>query len=418
MFALVDCNSFYASCERVFNPLLEGKPVVVLSNNDGCVIARTPEAKPFVPMGAVAFKYREIFEKNSIHVYSSNYALYADMSQRVMNILHSYTPDIEVYSIDEAFLQFNGFDRYDFYDYGLDMKRKIRKWVGIPVSIGFGETKALSKIANKIAKKYQDRTNGVYVIDTEEKRLKALKWTKIEDVWGIGRRLSRKLKAIHVCNAYQFTQLPDEYVRKEYSIVGLRLKHELEGKPRLALDEVKNKKAIATTRSFDKNYRDLETIEERISTFANSCAEKLRLQHSCCNVIMVFLHTNRFRKEDKQYGKNILVHLPYPTNSSITIAKYAKKGLNAIYKEGYNYKKAGVITMGIVPENERQLNLFTEENPKHKRLMKAIDTLNYSIGRKKVKLASQDLGRTWKMKQERLSPCYTTRLDDIIKVKS
>jgi len=417
MFALVDCNSFYASCERVFNPDLRDKPVVVLSNNDGCVIARSSEAKEFVPMGAVAYKYKQIFNENNIHVFSSNYALYGDMSERVMGILSTYSPDIEIYSIDEAFLQFNGFENYNLNEYCQEIKHKVGKWTGIPVSIGVGYTKALSKVANKIAKKYQKHTKGVYVINNEQKRIKALKWTKIEDVWGIGRQISKRLKQHNIYNAYDFTELPSQWLRKEFSIVGLRLQRELQGIPTLSLDEVKSKKAIATTRSFESNIKKLDDLKERVSTFAVCCAEKLRSQNSCANMILVFIHTNSHRKDHKQYRKNIMVRLPYPTNSSITISKYAQLGLKNIFKEGFYYKKAGIILMGIIPENQRQLNLFCEENPKHLSLMKSIDFLNRKIGRTKVKLASQDIGRTWKMRQERLSPCYTTNIEDIIIVK-
>ncbi|SFZ94426.1 DNA polymerase V [Flaviramulus basaltis] len=418
MFALVDCNSFYASCERVFRPDLNDKPVVVLSNNDGCVIARSNEAKALnIPMGAVAYKYKALFEQNNVNVFSSNYALYGDLSNRVMNILSTYTPDVEVYSIDEAFLKFNGYENYDLKDYGLDMKMKVKQWTGIPVSVGIAPTKALSKIANKIAKKYQDITSGVYVIDTVEKRLKALRWTKIEDVWGIGRQISNRLKSHKIFNALQFTELPSEWVRREFSIVGLRLQRELRGEPTLGLDEVKTKKAIATTRSFEKNLNNISDVRERISTFAVSCAEKLRKQNSCTNLLLVFVNTNSHRSDHKQYGKNIIVKLPYPTNSSLTINKFAQIGLKAIFKQGFYYKKAGVIVMGIVPENQRQLNFFCEENPKHLSLMKSIDLLNKSIGKTKVKLASQDLGRTWKMRQEKLSQRYTTNWNELLEVE-
>ncbi|MEL4306913.1 Y-family DNA polymerase [Joostella sp. CR20] len=417
MYALIDCNNFYASCERAFNPTLNGKPIVVLSNNDGCVIARSNEAKVHVPMGAVAFKYNEVFKQYNIAVFSSNYALYGDMSQRVMNILSGYTPDIEVYSIDEAFLQFKGFDNWDLQAYGLQIKNKVKQFTQIPISIGFAPTKALSKIANKIAKKFSDRTNGVYSIDTEEKRIKALKWTKIEDVWGIGRRISKKLQAIGVCNAYQYTQLPDDYVRKHFSVVGLRLKHELEGKCVLQLEEVKSKKNIATTRSFANNIKELPTLKERVSTFASSCAEKLRKQQSACNAIMVFIHTNGHKKEQAQYSKNIVVKLPYASNSDITLSSYAIKALEAIYKQGYAFKKAGVIVMGIVPENTIQQSLFYQENPKHKSLMQTIDRINSKLDRKKVKLASQNISKTWVMRQENLSKKYTTDWNELLEVQ-
>lgn len=417
MYALIDCNNFYASCERAFNPKLIGKPVVVLSNNDGCVIARSNEAKEFVPMGAVAFKYKDIFKQHNIAVFSSNYPLYGDMSQRVMNILSTYTPDIEVYSIDEAFLQFKGFENWDLQDYGLGIKTKVKQYTQIPISIGIAPTKALSKIANKIAKKFEDRTKGVYCIDTEEKRIKALKWTKIEDVWGIGRRISKKLKGIGVHTAFQFTLLPEEYVRKQFSVVGLRLKHELQGKPVLQLEEVKTKKNIATTRSFAKNITELSDLKERVSTFASSCAEKLRRQNSACNAIMVFIHTNGHRKEQAQYSKNLVIKLPYGSNSDITISRYAIKALEAIYKKGYAYKKAGVIVMGIVPENTLQHNLFYQENPKHKTLMQTVDNVNRRLGRKKIKIANQNIQKTWVMRQERLSKKYTTDWSELLEVQ-
>ncbi|MEN8187884.1 MAG: Y-family DNA polymerase [Bacteroidota bacterium] len=417
MFALVDCNNFYASCERVFRPNLNGKPVVVLSNNDGCVIARSNEAKTFgIPMGAPAFKFKEVFTKNSIHVFSSNYALYGDMSNRVMNLLSSFTPDIEIYSIDEAFLQFKGFEKFDLQAYCEKIKRTVDKGTGIPISIGVAPTKALSKVANRVAKKFPEKTGGVYIMDSEEKRIKALKWLAISDIWGIGRRHTKRLQYRNIKTAFDFINLPDAWVRKQMSVVGLRLKHELEGKASLGLDKVKAKKAIATTRSFDHMCSDYETLRERVSTFAVSCAEKLRRQNSCCNLIMVFIHTNGFRKDLPQYRKNIMVQTNYPTNSSIDIVKLTVKGLDKIYKKGYQYKKAGVIVMGITPENQKQLSFFTEENPKHHKLMECVDGLNRKIGQNKVKLGSQSLGRQWKMKQEQLSPRYTTQIDEIINV--
>jgi len=417
MYALVDCNNFFASCERVFRPNLRNEPIVVLSNNDGCVIARSNEAKSLgVPMGAPAFKFKELFNKNNIHVFSSNYALYGDMSHRVMSLLSTFSPDIEIYSIDEAFLQFKGFDLVDLQLYGETIKRTVDKGTGIPVSIGIAPTKALSKVANRIAKKFPKQTGGVYVIDSEEKRLKALKWLEVGDIWGIGSKHRTRLNAYKVFTAYDFIELHDDWVRKHLSVVGLRLKHELEGKPTLGLESIQPKKAIATTRTFDRMHTDFESIKERVSTFAVSCAEKLRKQGSCATVVQVFLHTNWHRKDLPQYGKNIIVRTHYPTNSSIDLVKYAVQGLEHLFKEGYHYKKAGVIVMGITPENAKQFSLFTKENPKHIPLMKTIDSLNKTIGQNKVKFASQDVGRTWKMKQEKLSPRYTTKLSEIIDV--
>lgn len=418
MYALIDCNNFYASCERVFNPSLNNRPIVVLSNNDGCVIARSNEAKSLgVPMGAVAYQFKELFEKHNIRVFSSNYALYGDMSNRVMSILKEFCPDVEVYSIDEAFLQFQGFEtHFNLKNYGLDIKRKVSRSTGIPVSVGFAPTKALAKIANKIAKKFPEQTNGVHVIDSEEKRLKALKWLQIGDVWGIGRQHAQRLQKLGVNTAFDFTQLPDYWVSKHLSIVGLRLKRELEGVSVLELESVQNKKNIACTRSFDTNIRDLANLEERVSTFAFTCSEKLRKQHTSCNAIMVLLETNIHRSDHAQYHNSIVIKSPFATNSGIEVSKLAMLGLHKIFKPGFAYKRAGVVVLDIQPETIVQVGLFENTNPKHANLMKAVDYLNARIGAKKVKLASQDLQRTWKMRQEQLSPCYSTQLRDIITV--
>jgi DNA polymerase V len=419
MYALIDCNNFYASCERVFNPALREKPVVVLSNNDGCVIARSNEAKALgIPMGAPAFKVKQLVEANGVHVFSTNFALYGDLSHRVMTILAEFCPAMEIYSIDEAFLDFKGFELHDLHRIGLEMKNKVLKWTGIPISVGFAPTKALAKAANRIAKKFPERTNGVYTIETEEQRIKALKWLKIEDVWGIGRRHARRLQEMNVNTAFAFTQLSDRWVRDMMTVVGLRLKHDLQGIPTLQLEDVKDKKNIATTRTFETNYTELAQIKERVASFAVSCAAKLRAQHSCCNSIMVFIHTNGFREDQKQYSKNIVLKLPFATNSGIELAKFATQALERIFKQGYGYKKAGVIVMDFTPEDNQQLNFFENRNVKHIQLMKAVDHINQLYGQQKIRLAAQDTGRIWKMKQEQLSPRYTTNLKEILVVKA
>lgn len=419
MFALVDCNNFYASCERVFKPDLNGKPVVVLSNNDGCVIARSNEAKKLgIPMGAPAFKYQRLFDENKVAVFSSNFALYEDMSLRVMSILSSYTPKMEKYSIDEAFLCFDGFELYDLEEIGKAMKKQIQKWTGIPVSVGFAPTKSLAKIANRIAKKFPERTGGVYMIDSEEKRIKALKWLPVDDVWGIGDEYTKKLEYYGIKKAFNFVQMSDYWVKKNMSIVESRLKRDLEGKRTLELEDIHDKKSISTTRSFDEMYTTFDQLKERVVTFASACAEKLREQNTCCNSITVFIHTNYFREDLPQCKRKSVVKLPYPTNSSLEIAKFAIKGLQQIYLEGFRYKKAGVIVMDITSENPSQLNMFENSNPKHKALMSAIDKINKKIGNRKVMIASEDPKRKWKMRQEKLSPRFTTKLDEIITVKA
>lgn len=419
MYALVDCNNFYASCERVFQPHLNGKPIVILSNNDGCIISRSYEAKDLgIQMGAPEFKVREELKQKGVHVFSSNYALYGDLSNRVMKILEGFTPNVEVYSIDEAFLNFDGMKIKAYHEYGLQMKTRIQKWVGIPVCIGFAETKALSKVANKIAKKYQERTKGIYIIDTDEKRIKALKWTKIEDVWGIGFRLTKKMQAKNIMTAYDFT-LPhnESFIKREMGVVGLRLKYELEGKSVLEMEEPKVKKTIAITRSFDGNITTFDQMKERVSTFATVCAEKLRNQNSCCHGVILYLRKDKYKIDQQRYNFYKLETIPFASNSSLTISNVAVKMLKEIFEEGAIYKKAGVIVTEIIPENQKQFHLFEEENPKHLKLMQVIDAYHKKTGERKIRIGNQDLQRTWKMKQNHLSQKYTTDFKQILEIK-
>ncbi|MDR7208566.1 Y-family DNA polymerase [Flavobacterium piscis] len=422
MYALVDCNNFYTSCERVFQPKFNGKPVAILSNNDGCVISRSNEAKEAgVPMGAPAFKIKELVKEKNVKLFSSNYPLYGDLSNRVMAILGQFTPNVEIYSIDEAFLNFDGLNISDYHDYGLQMKSRVQKWVGIPVCIGFAETKALSKVANKIAKEFQGRTKGVYVIDSEEKRIKALKWTKIEDVWGIGYRTKKKVKLRNIHTALDFIQPQHEaWIKKEMGITGLRLKYELEGKPVLDLEPLpEQKKSIATTRSFPKQISDFDLLRERIATFAAVCAEKLRMQNSCCHTIIVMLVIDRHTIKSSKYYFNMAVTLPYASNSTLTISNAAIELLKKLHKgnEGIRFKKAGVVVTELIDEDKKQFQLFEEENPKHLALMKVMDQLNQKIGNRKVKLASQNLELTWNMNQNYLSPKYTTDFKKILEIR-
>ena len=419
MFALVDCNNFYASCERVFQPQYEGRPIVILSNNDGCVIARSNEAKALgIPMGAPAFQYKDQFQRQNIRVFSSNYALYGDMSHRVMKVLERYTPNVEIYSIDEAFLQFKGFDHFDLELECLKMKQQVKQWTGIPVSVGLAPSKALAKIANKIAKKFADRTQGVYCIDNEEKRTKALKWTAIGDVWGIGRQHKLRLEAMGVQTAYDFVLLPDDWIKKNMSVLGLRLKKDLEGLPFIQLEEsIPPKKSIATTRSFEGTVTQWSDLEERVATFAVSCAEKLRKQRSTCSALYVFLRSDPHKKGATPYRSSCTITLPHASNSSLDLSKYAVAATKSMFCEGIAFKKAGVIVMGLAPAETRQLTLFESHVGKHQALMQAIDKIHKRYGPHQMKLANQDLRRTWKMRQEHLSKRYTTALSDIIKVK-
>ena len=419
MYALVDCNNFYVSCERVFQPQYNGKPVVVLSNNDGCIISRSYEAKEIgIPMGAPEFKVRDAIKQHNIKVFSSNYALYGDLSQRVMKILEKFCPSVEVYSIDEAFLNFDGMNISDYHQYGLDVQKKLMKWLSIPTGIGFAPTKALAKLANRIAKKFPERTNGVYVIDTEDKRIKALKWTKIEDVWGIGYRLTKKMQSQQILTAYDFTLPQNEaFIKKEMGVVGLRLKYELEGKSVLSLEEPKTKKNIAITRSFEKDITSYSELKERVSTFASVCAEKLRKQNSCCYGVVLFLKKDKFKANGERYNFYKMATLPFPSNTSFSICNLALKMLSELYKEGDSYKKAGIIVTEIIPANQRQFHLFDDENPKFQKIMEVIDKQHAKIGERKIRLGNQDLQRTWKMKQYHLSNKYTTNFKEILEIK-
>ncbi|PTX62608.1 DNA polymerase V [Kordia periserrulae] len=416
MYAIIDCNSFYASCERAFDPSLIDKPLAILSNNDGCVISRSKEAKALgIPMGAPLFKYKEIIAEKNIQIRSSNYSLYGDMSERVMKLLEDFSPEVEVYSIDEAFVKLPKSD--DYQTVGEHMKNYIYQCTGIPVSIGIAPTKALSKAANNIAKKFPEKTNGVHVIDSEQKRIKMLKWLPASAIWGIGHGNAKRLQLKQVQTAFEFTQLSDDWVKRNMSIVGLRLKKDLEGEPTILLeDELQHKKAIATTRSFEFTFSDRENMKERIVTFASRCAEKLRQQNCSCNIVMIYLKSDRNKRSDSYFRAKRVVTLPYATNSTFVINKYALKALDDIFKPGIQYKKAGVVLTGLIKTDALQLDLFQNENPKHKKLMLAMDNLNEKYGRQKIKLANQDLQRTWKMRQAYLSPEYTTKFSDIIKL--
>jgi len=418
MIALVDCNNFFVSCERVFQPWLNNCPVVVLSNNDGCVIARSQEAKALnIPMGAPAFKYDKFFKENSVHVFSSNYSLYGDMSNRVMNLLSQYCPEIEIYSIDESFLSFSGFEYTDIEKYAHHISKKIYKATGIPISIGIAPTKSLAKLANRIVKKFPSKTQGVYIIDSEEKKIKALKWVKVNDIWGIGRKHSEKLLNRGIRTGLDFVKLPDLWVKKNLSLVGLRLKKDLLGEKNLLMENFSPKKSISVSRSFDKSYSKYSDLSERTSTFASLCAQKLRKQSCRCNTISVYIQTNYNNKSDRQYFNNKTIKLPYPTNSSIDIVRYACSILKLIFRENYKYKKVGVIVSAFTSDKEHQLALFSQENPKHSSLFKIIDKINSNENANIIKLACEDKSLSCKVKQDKLSKSFSTKLSDIIIVK-
>lgn len=416
MFTLIDCNNFYASCERVFNPKLTGKAIVVLSNNDGCVIARSQEAKSIgIKMGVPAFQIQEVIRRHNVAVFSANFPLYGDMSRRVMSILGAYSPTQEIYSIDECFLDLTGIPT-NFKEYGMEMKNKVALYTELPISVGMASTKSLAKAANRIAKKFPERTGGVHVIDSEELRVKALKWLDVGDVWGIGRRNAAKLYKIGVQTAFDFTQLSESWVLKNMTIVGLNLQKDLKGIRTIEMGQEEKSKSISTTRTFDVDYHTFDELKERVVTFTALCADKLRRQNSLCKRILLFVQTNIHKDTETQYANSIEIKLPFPTLSTLELADFAVKGLTRIFKENIHYKRAGVTLLDFVDTNNYQPSLFFNSNSKHLHLMKAIDTINRKYSSNSVRLASMDR-KTFKMRQEHLSPAYTTKLDDVIKVK-
>jgi len=416
--ALIDCNNFYASCERIFNPKLIGKPIVVLSNNDGCIIARSKEAKKLgIKMGEPYFKAKNIIEKNKVEVFSSNYSLYGDISQRVMETLSSFSSEVEIYSIDEAFLGLNGFENYELQTYCNHIRQTINKWVGIPVSIGVGPTKTLSKIANNLAKK-NSNYKGVCILENKIEIKKALQQTSIEDVWGIGRRLSIFLKKYNINTAHHFSEMDRGWVRKNMGVVGEKTYLELNGVSCLDLDLVpSDKQSCCVSRSFSRPIEKLFDLEESISTYGSRVSEKIREEGLVAESMSIFVLTNHFNRREKQYSNSIKLHLPFPTNNSIKIVKRSLEGIRKIYRPGYKYKKAGIILYGLSRQNVTK-GLLDYDREASDSIMQTIDKINNRYGGETIKIASEGIKKIWRMKRENVSPCYTTRFDELVEVKS
>ena len=418
MFALVDCNNFYASCERVFDPRLENRPIVVLSNNDGCVIARSNEAKALgIAMGEPAFQKEKVYAKHNVAIFSSNFALYGDMSQRVMRTLAQHSAAMEIYSIDEAFLECGGLTADGLDRFGSQLRKTVKQWTGIPVSIGVAPTKTLAKVANHIAKRLPDNS-GVCVLNKEETIEYCLKKLPVEKLWGVGRKYALFLRSWGINTAWDLRRMPEGWVKDNMTVVGLRLQKELKGEPCIPLEnQPQKKKEICTSRSFGTMVMELDELQQAVSMYATRCAEKLRTQNSCTNLVEVFLHTNPFRPDLPQYKNVRFVRLPVASNSTLSIVQAALRGLRSIYRAGYQYKKAGVIVSGLVPSNTIQYNLFhSTDEDRHMRLMNAMDTVNDREGRDILRVAEQGFDRRWTLRQERLSPCYTTRWADFMTI--
>ena len=415
--ALIDCNNFYASCERIFNPRLIGKPIVVLSNNDGCIITRSAEAKELgIKMGEPYFKAKKIIDKNNVKVFSSNYSLYGDISQRVMETLARFASDVEIYSIDEAFLGLNGFENYELSKYCQYIRRTIKQWVGIPVSIGVSTTKTLSKIANNLAKKNKEY-DGVCILKSWFDINEALKLTSIEDVWGIGRRLSVFLKKYKINTAYDFTQLDKGWIRKNMGVVGEKTFLELCGVSCIELELIpSDKKSCCVSRSFSKPVEKIDDLEESVSSYGTRVAEKIREEGLVAESMSIFVLTNYFNRKEKQYSNSIKLQLPYPTNNSIKIVKRALEGIKKIYRQGYRYKKAGVILYGLTKAKQTR-GLLDYDRESSDSIMNTLDRINERYGSSTIRLASEGVDKSWSMRRESVSPCYTTRFDDLVEAK-
>jgi DNA polymerase V len=419
MKAIVDCNSFYAACERVFTPALHGKPVVVLSNNDGCIVSRSDEAKKLgVGMAAPYYQNKDIIERNNVAVFSSNYHLYGDMSWRVMETLRMLAPHVEVYSVDEAFLDLDGIDENLLQEYGGMLKKTTEQWTGIPVSVGIAPTKVLSKVANRLAKKNKQATGGVVVLPTAARQREALECTPVEDIWGVGRESAKKLKLFNVLNGWQLRNTSEDWAKKNLGgITGIRLIRELNGEPCI---EMKNplevKKMIATTRMFGKPVFELKQLKEAVATYTARAAEKLRRQQAAAKVINVFVVTNDYGSDYQYSPRTKGVYTTLPAASSITheLISHALPLVEQLYKKGSRYLKAGVMLSGIVPDDAVQYNLFEPPVPGNMRqLMSMIDNVNFSMRDDVVKFAAAGITKNWKMRQEMRSARCSTRWEEM-----
>ncbi|WP_038020296.1 Y-family DNA polymerase [Synechococcus sp. PCC 7335] len=422
IFALCDCNQFYVSCERVFRPELEHRACGVLSSNDGCFIARSPKLKALeVPMGGPWHKYKKICAQHNVAVFSSNYALYGDMSQRVMACLGTFTPDMEVYSIDEAFLQLDGFAHLDLTDYGRQMQKKVHQWTGIPIGVGIGPTKTLAKVANYVAKKRT--TSGVFNLCDRTLQDEVLPTIAVGNIWGIGRRWTLKLNAIGIETAADLRAAEPRTIRQVFNVVAERIVHELRGTACLGLEEIQPKKNIMCSRSFGRMIAEKHLLLEAIADHAARAAGKLRRQGSRCGGLQVFLQTNRFRQHEAQYSNSCTWSFTVPSSDSREIIHAARACMAQLYRPEFEYHKCGVMLFDLAPATTVQGNLFcSTDHEQSDELMALMDSLNAKMGRGTVRFAAQGLEKgkqrkSWGMRQQWRSPRYTTRLKEIVKVR-
>jgi len=414
IFALVDCNNFYASCEKIFYPSLEGKPVVVLSNNDGCVIARSEEAKRLgIKMAVPVFEIADIIHNENVHVFSTNYALYGDISQRVTNILAGAVPEMEIYSIDEAFLDISAINEMDQVEFATKLKQKVKQWTGIPVSIGIGPSKTLAKLANHIAKDMGD--SGVFSFINHPEKDNHLKNYPVGKIWGVGEKYEAYFLRTGIKSAFDLQNVDENRVREKLGIMGQRLVKELQGTVCYPLNQnPETKKEICTSRSFGRPLTSYHDLEQATTTYVGKVVQKLRKQNSLAQSILIFIMTNKFTV-GPQYVNYKIVKLPSPTNQTQTLIHYALIALKALYREGYQYKKTGAIVSDVIPETSRQASLWDDSNrEKNEKLLETIDRINKKAGLGKVKFAIQGSEENWKMRQLNLSPHYTTDWNDLL----
>ena len=417
--ALVDCNSFYCSCERAFNPALNHKPVVVLSNNDGCVIARTDEAKSLgIAMGVPVFKIKPLIKKHKVQVFSSNFTLYGDLSSRVMQTLHEFTPELEVYSIDEAFLVLNTKDEKQAIELSHQIVQRVYQYTGIPISIGLGPTKVLAKVANRIAKKHKKQTRGVFSLLHPQTCQRQLQHFPVEDIWGIGRKSAAKLQSYNIKTAWQLRQSNEKFIQKLLSIQGRRLVKELKGEACLSMDLIfEPQKNILSSRSFGKPVKDLKDLEQAVANHITTAAEKLRKQGSVAGYISVFIRTSPF-KNSPQYFNSATLSLDTGTCVTHKLIHKAFLLLKSIYKSGYDYKKCGILLGDLQQKAPNQMSFFEQvDSPKEEQLMLTIDHINKYYGKNTIKYAACGINPFWRMLSQMKTKSFTTRWSDLIKIK-
>nr|WP_207190193.1 Y-family DNA polymerase [Klebsiella aerogenes] len=421
VFALCDVNSFYASCETVFRPDLRGRPVVVLSNNDGCVISRSAEAKPFVKMGEPYFKQKDIFRHHGVVCFSSNYELYADMSNRVMTTLEEMSPRCEKYSIDEVFCDLTGVRNCRVLtEFGHKLRATVRQRTHLTVGVGIAQTKTLAKLANHAAKRWQQQTGGVVDLSNAERQRKLMAALPVEEVWGVGRRIAKRLETMGIRTVLQLADTDIRFIRKHFNVVLERTVRELRGEPCLELEEFAPvKQEIICSRSFGHRITEYEEMRQAICSYASRAAEKLRQEHQYCRFISVFVKTSPFAPDERYYANNASVTLLTPTQDSRDIIAAATRCLDAIWQSGCRYQKAGVMLGDFYSQGVAQLNLFDENAPRKnsQKLMEVLDRLNAEDGRGTLYFAGQGIQQPWQMKREMLSPRYTTRYSDLPTVK-